>query len=523
MNALADNLVNAVVFQHEQAPDLPNLGAWLQLAEDGKELFIDGKPYAATEQGRSVLVRLNAFREQEEAKLERGTKTMGKDASEIAAQDLIYRVKKAKADAAAAVRDGKDPEEYIAIFNDVYAEATDPENKVLHSEHRVDVLDVLTLSREQADRYLTSISIDDEQDDRALEIKNNWTAILRVGSGADNRHAGLPLLLKGIGYDIGDYKVKDPTETGPAITNPKIFPLADMASSMARKDVLAELRPLNKEELATALEQKPIEARYKEAFEKYMEPLMLNEFGDPKAPPAGLTQEQWAGGKAQVLEQEQGAVDLLDGDGKIQQVANTVPFVERAFYTFRNPATYAIAKETNSPAALQRLAMQTSNALFNNADYHQELGRALAAGPKSTVDTHVKVFGAVNKIGIPMSIHRNGGLFEFTRIEKGPGYYTAEYGYENKYDLTTHPHSIDFNAPTKQFPNGRFSDIRTSKESIYNMEAIRWYVSGGRDAAYESKLRELAEIYGLPPEPFIKNQAELYENLNFIDPQPKPE
>ena len=524
-NAIADNLVNAFVFKYDQDGDLETPSAWLQLAEDGKELFIDGKPYAATEQGRSVVRRLNAFVEKEEAANERGVDTIGKKASESAAQDLIYRAKKAKADAAAAVRNGEDPTEYIDIFNDVYAEATDAENKVLYSRDRVKVLDVLSLSREQADRYLTDISIDDEQDYQAVAAKNNWTAILSAGSKADSNYANLPRLLKGINYNIGDYKSTDP-RGGMDITNPKIFPLADMASSKARKDVLDELGLLPKEELATALEQKPVEDRYKEAFEKYMEPLMLNEFGDPAAPPAGLTPEQWSAGKATKLEAEQGDNDLVDGSGKLQRFDRTPDGLKRALRTFGDEATFNIVQDTNSPAETRRLAMHVSSYLFGQKDSQQKIGEALDAGSASRVATHVKLFGDVKKIGIPMRIHRNGGLFEFSSeyigdfvppaVITGSPYGTPAPPIVKK----TRDHSIDFNAPTKQFPNGRFNDIRTSKESIYNMEAIRWYVKNSGD---DSKLRELAELYDLDPDKFITNQLQFAEDITVIDPQPKPE
>jgi len=518
MNALADNLVNAVVSKYDQDGDLETLDAWLQLAEDGKELFIDGKPYAATEQGRSVVRRVRAFVEQEEANRERGRNRIGGDASERESLELIYKAKKAMADAAAAVRDGKDPAEHIAIFDEVYAAATDLENKGLYFEHRVKVLDVLTAVREQADRYPIGQSIDDEQDYQVWETSRNLTATFTAGSKADNRYAGLPLLLKGIGYDIGDYKVEDPTETGPPITNPKIFTLADTASSKARDGVIAELIGLNEEEYAAAIEQKSAEDRYKEAFEKHMEPLMLNEFGAPDEPPTGVTREKMAAARAQELQAEQGDTDLVDFNGKLQRYDGTADGVDRALRTFMDEATYDIVRETTTPSEIRRLAMLVSSDLFGHKAFHQKIGEALAAGPKSAVETHVKLFEGMKKIGIPMHIHRNGGLFEFSSeyiatlpVPNAPGFYTSK---------RHRDHSIDFNAPTKQFPKGRFNDIRTSKDSIYNIEAIRWYVKNNGD---DYKLRDLAKIYGLDPEEFITNQVELAEKFKLIDPQPKPE
>jgi hypothetical protein len=384
-------------------------------------------------------------------------------------------------------------------------------------------LDVLTAVREKADRYPTSQTIDDEQDYQAVAAKNNWTAILSAGSKADSNYANLPRLLKGFGFNIGDYKSTDP-RGGMDITNPKIFPLADMASSKARKDVLDELGLLPKEELATALEQKPVEDRYKEAFEKYMEPLMLNEFGDPAAPPAGLTPEQWSAGKAVKLEAEQGDNDLVDGSGKLQRFDRTPDGLARALRTFGDEATFNIVQDTNSPDETRRLALHVGHYLFGHKDSHDALGAALDAGSASRVAAHVKLFGDVKKIGIPMRIHRNRGLFEFS------GEYSSE-GLPASITMTgafrpptmvkkTRDHSIDFNAPTKQFPNGRFNDIRTSKESIYNMEAIRWYVKNSGD---DSKLRELAELYDLDPDKFITNQLQFAEDITVIDPQPKPE
>jgi hypothetical protein len=378
-------------------------------------------------------------------------------------------------------------------------------------------LDVLTAVREKADRYPTSQTIDDEQDYQAVAAKNNWTAILRAGSEADSNYANLPRLLKGINYNIGDYKSTDP-RGGMDITNPKIFPLADMASSKARKDVLDELGRLTKEELATALEQKPVEARYKEAWEKHMEPLMLNEFGDPTEPPAGVTREEWSAGKAQKLEAVQDDTDLVDKSGKLEKFDGTTTGAWRARRTFRDEATYDIVTETNSPLALRSLGMNLSSFLFNNKDSQQELGEAVAASPASKVAAFGMLFGDTKKIGIPMSIHRNGGLFTFYHTETMPDWSGESAIFPRA--VAHRPQSIDFNAPTKQFPKGRFSDIRTSKERIYNMEAIRWYAANIGD---DYKLRGLANIYGLDPEEFITNQVELAEKFKLIDPQPKPE
>ena len=518
---LADNIFNGFAFYYEKTGNLKIMDAWRESALAGNEPFIDGKPYSAFAEGKRLLIRLGDFIDKEEAANERGTNTLGKEASTSAADKHLFDIATWRSDARRLVKEGKSPGELRANLDELEALLRDPEQRVMNYGDLETVQEDIEAAREQIESFPTSTSLHGEQAIDAWVKANDYGTELKAYSKellGPNRQ-----MFSDMGLNLDDYYTQDPV-TGRNEIDPELYALSDTASMKAERAVYAELHTLTPEARKATLEQTSLTDRYKGYYEKFLLPLVEARYGGPDALPVGITKEDADAAKAQELEEKQGDNDLLGRDGKIQPFPNTTNGLNRALTTFRDD-TYDIAKTTNPTTALRRLAMQTSNTLFSSADSHRELGRAIVASPKGKIATHVKVFEAANKIGISMRIHRNGGLFEFTRIEEIPDYSMAEVGASPRISRINHPHSIDFNAPTGKFPQGRLSDIRTSKESIYNLEAIRWYVSGGGGVAIppDSKLRELAEIYGLDPEEFITNQVELAEKFKLIDPQPKPE